>query len=739
MKLLECRDPRSARRTLHSRCKCVVRQAAGVVRSTSPEDTLPLQAVAPACLFTLGGVRLDIPLWPCGLHTRPWEVRQDNSRHLRAKLHTTQANGTGAIFYTREYVPIKLLAIAANSSTAAQIGMLQASFGNVSTAVPLSPPSASGLQGDTSFCFVSWTLTPELVPHPLSSHILLPISCVASCEDGAAEERRNLMASSRCLLVLIVDSRCSEAETCHELGMKYLQSSLLSIQACRSSDVAAVIPVTTAAFVRERERERESPRRPEVGHRCNWSSSSPRPLTIPDCVDDNPRSSVHSYPSPSVWIDWLVAGNTSRQSRLTHVASSQTDGPEIVLPHPAPSTASFHRPKTRSSSYMLFSSRLLYFAPWPRDLISPGASFSSKKLTSPDGCSPGGQYIFQTAFGAATTRLISVNRIPLPAGSPQDFRMQESCRTMPLVGGFSRGSPVYQSLAFRRCSILTSLHPHRGSKPPYLEPPKSLHFKRLLNIATLWGKLSHAGAGLDVKRHQIISHACSMELRSGDLAGQGIMHTPRGARLCCRSDIGTHVILLCDWFLQCDEIWSEARMYNVTYVRRTRHALLNEYQRRPGCIAYGSPYHPRRSSGMASEDTHTCGSNNRVQELFSVTRCRLWRQDAVGTSYHPHSPTLREHSHVTPKHFGNSDICELSTCLCGKVYREWTNGTTGNNRRGTCGVPRAIDVQGERRLQQCVKTNRQAAVEQLTVHMTGCSGTAHSPYDRLQWNSSQSI
>ncbi|KAJ8875079.1 hypothetical protein PR048_022969 [Dryococelus australis] len=41
------------------------------------------------------------------------------------------------------------------------------------------------------------------------------------------------------------------------------------------------------------------------------------------------------------------------------------------------------------------------------------------------------------------------------------FRTWESCRTMPLVDGFSRGSPVSPALAFRRRSILTSLHPAR--------------------------------------------------------------------------------------------------------------------------------------------------------------------------------------------------------------------------------------------------------------------------------------
>ncbi|KAJ8867993.1 hypothetical protein PR048_031802 [Dryococelus australis] len=50
----------------------------------------------------------------------------------------------------------------------------------------------------------------------------------------------------------------------------------------------------------------------------------------------------------------------------------------------------------------------------------------------------------------------------------------ESCRTMPLVCGFSRGSPVPSKLAFRRFSVLTSFHAHRLSRRGCLEPPKSL-------------------------------------------------------------------------------------------------------------------------------------------------------------------------------------------------------------------------------------------------------------------------
>ncbi|KAJ8897339.1 hypothetical protein PR048_002685 [Dryococelus australis] len=40
---------------------------------------------------------------------------------------------------------------------------------------------------------------------------------------------------------------------------------------------------------------------------------------------------------------------------------------------------------------------------------------------------------------------------------PPVFRMWESCRTILLVGGFLRGSPVSPTPSFRRCSILTSI------------------------------------------------------------------------------------------------------------------------------------------------------------------------------------------------------------------------------------------------------------------------------------------
>ncbi|KAJ8898134.1 hypothetical protein PR048_003494 [Dryococelus australis] len=48
------------------------------------------------------------------------------------------------------------------------------------------------------------------------------------------------------------------------------------------------------------------------------------------------------------------------------------------------------------------------------------------------------------------------NRAQSTAGLP-NFRMWGSCRTMPLVGGYSRGSPVSPAPSFRRCSVLASI------------------------------------------------------------------------------------------------------------------------------------------------------------------------------------------------------------------------------------------------------------------------------------------
>ncbi|KAJ8878392.1 hypothetical protein PR048_018970 [Dryococelus australis] len=58
----------------------------------------------------------------------------------------------------------------------------------------------------------------------------------------------------------------------------------------------------------------------------------------------------------------------------------------------------------------------------------------------------------------------NMKRFRFPAGSLPDFLKLESLWTMPLVDGFSRGSPVSPAFAFKRYAILTSFHPHRRTK-----------------------------------------------------------------------------------------------------------------------------------------------------------------------------------------------------------------------------------------------------------------------------------
>ncbi|KAJ8898264.1 hypothetical protein PR048_003624 [Dryococelus australis] len=74
-------------------------------------------------------------------------------------------------------------------------------------------------------------------------------------------------------------------------------------------------------------------------------------------------------------------------------------------------------------------------------------------------------------IGAAVVQLrdnsppTKANRVRFPVGSPPDFCMWEPWRTMPLAGGFFRGSPISPALVFRRCSTLALLHTHLFSRP----------------------------------------------------------------------------------------------------------------------------------------------------------------------------------------------------------------------------------------------------------------------------------
>ncbi|KAJ8873933.1 hypothetical protein PR048_024770 [Dryococelus australis] len=92
---------------------------------------------------------------------------------------------------------------------------------------------------------------------------------------------------------------------------------------------------------------------------------------------------------------------------------------------------------------------------------------SKQALISPDAGAPHDTYRDR---GGVVVRLLAshLRRTWFDFPAP-DFRMWQSCRTMPPVGGFSRESPVFPtpSPSFRRCSILASLHPRWLSRLGY--------------------------------------------------------------------------------------------------------------------------------------------------------------------------------------------------------------------------------------------------------------------------------
>ncbi|KAJ8897723.1 hypothetical protein PR048_003073 [Dryococelus australis] len=67
----------------------------------------------------------------------------------------------------------------------------------------------------------------------------------------------------------------------------------------------------------------------------------------------------------------------------------------------------------------------------------------SRRTACPGACAPQhGDRGAAVAERLACSPPTKVNRVQSPAGSLPDFRMWESCRTMPLTGGFPQGSPV---------------------------------------------------------------------------------------------------------------------------------------------------------------------------------------------------------------------------------------------------------------------------------------------------------
>ncbi|KAJ8897149.1 hypothetical protein PR048_002495 [Dryococelus australis] len=89
----------------------------------------------------------------------------------------------------------------------------------------------------------------------------------------------------------------------------------------------------------------------------------------------------------------------------------------------------------------------------------------------------------------------------IPGRVTPDFRMWESCWTMPLVSGFSQGTPVSPVLSFRRCSILMpvtligSQDLDVKSNPNLFTQPKDKNNGQFLNLRV--ARLNLVRLGLD--------------------------------------------------------------------------------------------------------------------------------------------------------------------------------------------------------------------------------------------------
>ncbi|KAJ8873618.1 hypothetical protein PR048_024436 [Dryococelus australis] len=94
------------------------------------------------------------------------------------------------------------------------------------------------------------------------------------------------------------------------------------------------------------------------------------------------------------------------------------------------------------------------------------------------------------------------NRAQSPAGSP-DFRVWESCRTTPLVGGFSLQSPVSPAPSFRRRSIFTSIT-LIGSQDLTFRISQTRKMNELLDLAAVENRARRAGSdrGKDRRRRK---------------------------------------------------------------------------------------------------------------------------------------------------------------------------------------------------------------------------------------------
>ncbi|KAJ8876126.1 hypothetical protein PR048_024035 [Dryococelus australis] len=112
------------------------------------------------------------------------------------------------------------------------------------------------------------------------------------------------------------------------------------------------------------------------------------------------------------------------------------------------------------------------------------------------------------------------NQTQYPTRSLPDFRIWESCRTMALVGGFSRESLVSPALPFRRCSMLTSVALTGSQDPAVKSRPDIFTHLRVVDFILLRGDFNSPGSRTAGRKHPG-SATCPKKGRGGLRGGGG--------------------------------------------------------------------------------------------------------------------------------------------------------------------------------------------------------------------------
>ncbi|KAJ8866212.1 hypothetical protein PR048_032055 [Dryococelus australis] len=334
------------------------------------------------------------------------------------------------------------------------------------------------------------------------------------------------------------------------------------------------------------------------------------------------------------------------------------------------------------------------------------------------------------------------NWVQSPPSSILDFRNWESCRTMPLVGGFSRGSPVSSALSLWWCSILTSLHPYWLSRPCCYEPSKSLNSTYfgpiyvscvrsvLVNLVARQQYppppsrsplLHHPPAGLDgrmtpnpgrvdgghprlERQGETVSIPDSfapgffdIRIAADDAAGRRVFsRISRFRDPCIPAVLHTHLSsppsALKTYMLRAAKI-SPVNPLTPSHwrmeLRFTLHAM-----KWPAVL--NRPSEAFAHKGV-EKIPQPCDS---LQEAVAPTGISFICQPAALFQDSRHRAELADLQKwmIIGFRAKRSSISETATFVnCSRasvvtVYPEWMNGNIGDNRRGDCGAPRAIDI-----------------------------------------------